>query len=207
MCEKYLFWVDRYSTDGFHIFYQKQTWIDKNMAPNFIFDMTINALYTTKHRLQKVSAISFSIWICTKWDFGLMFAHIPWKNHEKRVTSIQKWMLWYFWIGWRKCFSRTKTELQAMCSGSCQIHVQHQIDRIFRTFAWKLEQSQLADTLTRWSGPPKTFSADWKSIWKISKMKLLAHVKIIAPAPKHEAKALADTFPVMDYASKLYFPR
>ena len=35
--EKYLFWIQKYRNEGYHIFYQDETWLNKNVSPNRIW--------------------------------------------------------------------------------------------------------------------------------------------------------------------------
>ena len=207
MREKYLFWIHKYRNEGYHIFYQDETWLNKNMSPNRIWTYANNDV--TDYKVPSGKGERSIICHLGSAETGLLDGCLLMFRGSKSSQSsdYHTEMNSEVFLDWleKTVFPKLK-QIGKKCVLVLDRATYHTpLTPNTRPPSTSWNKKDLAAAITRWGGPHRSWPMDWRVSRKVTKSIMMEHAKKIAPAPKYMVQHVADTFSEDDFSIKILF--
>lgn len=205
MRENYLLWLEKYRDDGYEIYYQDETWVNKNIAKNKVWtDINSPEIY---YRVPSGKGARCIVSHLGSANTGLLPDALLIFLGEKgnQDADYHTEMNSEVFLGWLKdiVFPKLK-QIGEKCVLVLDRATYHcKLTENTRPVRRGWRKQQMADAIARWGGPPSHWPSDWQTSRKITKNLMFEHAQTIAPAPKYRAQDLADQFEDGEFSIKI----
>ena len=207
MRDNYLFWVDKYRKEGYNIYYQDETWMNKNMAPNKIWkygeDGTVH--YQVPSGKGERCIISHVGSATTGLLSGCLLLMRGQKgNKDKDYHKEMNGEVFCDWLK-RKVFPAIMQRhlKSVLVLDRATYHTMLTPETRPPRRGWR--KQQLVDAIQQWGGPDHNGPADWTNSRTVTKSLLYAHAVRICPQPQYQIQAIADSFSTDTFHIKILF--
>ena len=207
MRENYLLWLSKYRQEGYEIYFQDETWANKNMGCSKVWQFTKTGEITYKVLAGKGARCIISH-LGSK-EHGLLDGCLLLFRGEKSkkeadyhtemdAYNFQKWMREAVFPKLQSIGKKCVVVLDRATYHTCFTE-----NTKPPKISWR--KSELQNAVIRWGFPAAHWPKDWITDPKITKPILLEHCLKIAPDPKYEIQAIADQFTQGQFSIKILF--